>query len=99
MPSSSPERRRVVVAYDVADDARRARVATLLEDHGVRVQFSVFECLLRPREMQVLGARLRQVIDPSTDRVSLYALCRRCDDGVRRVGVPPADPGAGYRLL
>ena len=36
----------IVVAYDVADDRRRSHVVKLLEKVGVRINFSVFECLL-----------------------------------------------------
>jgi CRISPR-associated endonuclease Cas2 len=32
-----------VVAYDIADDQRRMRVASELEDFGTWVQYSVFE--------------------------------------------------------
>lgn len=32
-----------VFAYDIASDRLRARVAKMLEDHGIRVQDSVFE--------------------------------------------------------
>jgi len=35
-----------LIAYDVEDDKQRLRISNLLEDYGVRVQRSVFECKL-----------------------------------------------------
>lgn len=35
-----------VIAYDIPDDSRRDKVATLLVSYGERVQLSVFECWL-----------------------------------------------------
>ena len=35
-----------LLAYDITDHKRLARVARVCEDYGVRVQYSVFECRL-----------------------------------------------------
>ena len=34
-----------VVAYDIKEDRKRARVSKILEKYGIRVNFSVFECM------------------------------------------------------
>ena len=39
---SAEEPRRYLVAYDIADDNRRNRIAKKLESYGDRVQYSVF---------------------------------------------------------
>ena len=39
---SRNDARRYLVAYDVPDDRRRFRLATLLQSYGDRVQYSVF---------------------------------------------------------
>ena len=36
-----------VIAYDVTNDKRRRKVSELLEEWGVRVNFSVFECEIK----------------------------------------------------
>ena len=36
----------VIVAYDVKEDNRRARIAAVLSAYGFRLQKSVFECQL-----------------------------------------------------
>ena len=81
----------VAVAYDVADDRRRARVADILKDFGTRVQRSVFECHVTAEERRTLEERILRAIRPSRDLVRVYPLCRACRENVR--GFP--DPSAG----
>jgi CRISPR-associated protein Cas2 len=59
----------VLVSYDVStrDDAGRRRlrrVARLCEDHGQRVQNSVFECVVDSAQWVVLRASLVSEADP-----------------------------------
>ena len=74
----------IVVAYDVSDDHRRRRVAHILEDYGERVQYSVFDCLLAPKDLVRLERALSRVIEPNEDSVRFYRLCSPCAD---RIGV------------
>jgi CRISPR-associated protein Cas2 len=67
-----------VIAYDIADDRRRHRVSTFLEDHGWRVNYSVFECDLNPREFDQVQTHLARLINPREDRVLFYQLCEGC---------------------
>lgn len=68
----------VVIAYDIPDNRRRLRVMRLLQDHGQRVQKSVFECDLAPRHYAALRARLEALLHPREDNVRYYPLCRAC---------------------
>lgn len=64
-----------VVAYDIADDGRRERVATLLSAYGPRVQLSVFECEVPSKAKGIeLRRSLRNVIDPIEDQIRIYPL-------------------------
>ena len=63
-----------MIAFDVSDNRRRYRVVRALRDYGERVQKSVFECRLRPRERRALLARLNRLIDPQTDRLHVFNL-------------------------
>ena len=69
---------RWVVAYDVPDDRRRARLALVLEDFGDRMQYSVFEVLAEGEDLATLRERIAGVIDPREDKVRFYALCDAC---------------------
>lgn len=73
-----PLRQFVVVSYDIPDDRRRARICKLLKDYGRRVQYSVFECQLRPRDFKRLRERLKPLLEPKEDDVRFYRLCAAC---------------------
>ena len=79
-----------LIRYDVASDKRRTRVAARLEDHGVRVQFSVFEVEIAEPALSKLLGKLRDMIDGSTDSIRGYPLCQRCRGSVVVVGKGPA---------
>ena len=42
----------VVIAYDISEDRRRARVAAVLQAYGDRVQRSVFIATLEPDRLR-----------------------------------------------
>ena len=67
----------IVVSYDIADDRRRVRVASEMENFGRRVQYSVFECHLSEAQIRDLETRLQAIIDWDRDRVRYYRLCER----------------------
>lgn len=68
-----------LVAYDIADDTRRSRAAHALLDFGVRVQESVFECLIEDdARVKTLLERLRTVIAADEDSVRIVPVCASC---------------------
>lgn len=88
----------VLVAYDVPDDGRRARLHRRLKGLLTPVQRSVFEGEIHPRHGLV---RLRRIvlgrIDPAEDDVRIYVLCAGCRGSTILLGrarrVPdPRDP-------
>lgn len=68
----------IVVAYDVADDRRRSHVVKLLEKAGVRINFSVFECLLTDTQFTKLQKEISQKIKAKKDIVVYYPICIDC---------------------
>ena len=60
------------VTYDIPHDGRRVKVANTLKSFGERVQYSVFECWLEPRELAELQKRLEQRLDAAEDSVRIY---------------------------
>jgi CRISPR-associated protein Cas2 len=66
-----------LLAYDISDPKRLARVARVCEDFGVRVQYSVFECLLDEAEFTDFWLRLLSVIDEDEDRLVAYKIDAR----------------------
>ncbi len=59
----------MLVAYDVADDRRRAGVFKALMDSGDHVQYSVFVCELNARELEELKGRLGETVNRREDQV------------------------------
>ena len=67
-----------VVAYDITEPKRLARVAKVCEDYGVRVQYSVFECRLDEDEFTDFWLKLLEEIDDDEDRMVAYKIDARC---------------------
>ena len=86
---------RRLVCYDVTADARRRRVATLLESYGRRLQQSVFVCRLTALQERRLRDDLRALIDADADALAVLPLCARCAEGAFTAGTQldlTADP-------
>ena len=83
-----------VVSYDISDDKRRTHVCATLKNYGTRVQCSVFECELVPRQLTKLRAELERLIDAKEDGLRFYRLCKDCLAETSVVGSKPltADP-------
>ena len=81
----------ILVTYDVstanAEGRRRLRqVARACIAHGVRVQNSVFECLLDAAQFKLLQAQIREIIDQSEDSVRFYELGNQFRNKVIQIG-------------
>jgi CRISPR-associated protein Cas2 len=90
-----------VIAYDVADDDRRARLAHLLESRGLRVQWSVFEVVAAADGMATLlrEARAPDLFDPTTDSLRCYRVCAACQGQAIAFGVGPELVAPGRPLV
>lgn len=80
-----------VIAYDIANDRRRDKISTFLEDHGRRVNYSVFECELERDEFDQLHAQLAEMINARKDQVLFYRLCEGCRVHKTRLGAEVKD--------
>lgn len=68
----------IVLAYDIPDDRRRARLFKTLKRFGSPVQESVFEFHLNQSEILHLKRAVREVINDGQDQVRYYFLCPTC---------------------
>ncbi|MCW6038823.1 CRISPR-associated endonuclease Cas2 [Spirulina subsalsa FACHB-351] len=84
-----------VIAYDIPNDKRRKKVADLLEGYGVRVQYSVFECVLTPQQYGELSARLKRRMNMSEDNIRVYPVSSHTLTQVEiwGVGLPLTESG------
>ncbi len=67
----------VLIVYDIPDNKRRQKLATFLEGHGRRVQYSVFECFISLAEMKKLHEKVKRQVKPAEDNVRFYLDRRR----------------------
>lgn len=67
-----------LVCYDIRENRRLRRVHRILQGWGLRMQYSVFQCLLSHRERFRLTEVLRRVIDERVDDLRIYTLQPGC---------------------
>jgi CRISPR-associated protein Cas2 len=79
-----------LITYDIPIDKRRTKLAKLLEGHGQRVQYSVFECDMEDKQVTQLRRRLNRLLRPAEgDSLRIYKLCANCRAVVTIVGDGP----------
>ncbi len=76
-------------------------MARVLEGHGLRVQWSVFECRLNRTEMQAWRRRLLVLAEPGADRLRFYPRCGPCCKRISEQGLRAieTDGEGGYRVI
>ena len=76
----------MIVAYDIADEKRLARVAKVIKDYGIRVQKSIFELEIAPQTFTEMKARIEKEIVPEEDGVKYFPLCEKCAGTLEIIG-------------
>ena len=70
---------KMLAVYDICHPRRLNRVAKILKDYGIRVQYSKFEIDPAGRtEFESLQLRIDEEIEPTVDGVKFIPLCRKC---------------------
>ena len=82
----------VLITYDVNTETaagckRLRKVAKACEDYGVRVQNSVFECVVDPAIWDALKARLEDIYDPDQDSLRFYFLGANWEKRIEHLGI------------
>lgn len=81
----------VLITYDVQTSsiggAKRLRqVAKKCEQYGVRVQHSVFECIVDNAQLRQLEIDLGKIIDQDRDSIRIYRLGNNYKNKVTHIG-------------
>jgi len=81
----------VLVTYDVNTQSpdgkkRLRRVAKQCVNYGIRVQNSVFECVVDAAQMRILKKKLTEEIDESKDSLRFYFLGNNHQTKVEHIG-------------
>ncbi len=78
-----------LVCYDIVNNRRRNKVSKMLEAYGLRVQKSVFECVLDEKQHENLQKRLVKLLNKREDQIRFYPLSARCRGQIVVLGVQP----------
>jgi len=78
-----------VICYDITNDRRRTKIAKVLEGHGLRVQKSVFECVLNEKEYKSLQEKLAKLLHNKEDTMRFYPLPEGARAKVLTLGIQP----------
>lgn len=89
----------ILVAYDIPDDRRRARIAKALLRVGRRVQYSVF--LAERGTPAAIAASLGSLLDVGVDDVRVHPLCAACEARTLLLGwrARAGRPPEGFRVI
>lgn len=66
-----------LILYDIGEEKRLVKVASIMESYGYRVQKSVFEADAPEYVIKSLIQRIESVIDIETDFVLFFEICER----------------------
>jgi CRISPR-associated protein Cas2 len=75
-------------AYDIPDNRRRKAVSTKLEQFGIRIQRSVFQCAASAELAENLKNALLRLIDEKEDSLYIIPLCEKDFEKLERFGAP-----------
>ncbi len=67
-----------VLAYDIANDKRRQKIAKCCQAVAERVQYSVFEAYFSEAELKQLLKKTDKIMNPQEDSLRIYVLCEAC---------------------
>jgi len=88
----------IVVTYDIASDRRRRKISELLEEYGVRVNESVFECFIKSEKVKEMKAKVEKIANKKKDVVLFYFLCSSCMEKIEKLGNTSIEPKIVYMV-
>ncbi|KYC43943.1 CRISPR-associated protein Cas2 [Scytonema hofmannii PCC 7110] len=78
-----------LVCYDIVSDRRRNKISKILEGYGLRVQKSVFECVLDEKQYETLSKYLTRLVNKREDQVRFYPMSAHNRCKVAVMGTQP----------
>jgi len=88
-----------LLAYDIANPKRLAKVAKAMEAVAERVQDSVFEAWLNAVEVEKILKKVSKIMNEEEDSLRVYMLCAQCREKVRCVGLGKVTPAPGLVIV
>ncbi len=66
---------KILITYDIQNTKNRTKIATLLEAHGVRVNYSVFELEISQTKLNSLLKKLKE-LSSKDDSIRVYSFSK-----------------------
>lgn len=70
------------ISYDITDSKRRREVSKILENFGIRIQYSFFQCEMDQSQLEKLKNEILKIIHKREDSLRIYPLCQDCNKKV-----------------
>ncbi len=81
-----------IVSYDISSNKLRRKIAKELENYGIRVQYSVFECDLDSERYQEMYQKLIRLTNEIKDgSIRFYEVCSECRKRTHVIGIEKAN--------
>lgn len=75
------------ISYDIADPKRLKAVAKMLENYGLRIQKSFFQCEVSEKIKKNLVGDLLSIINENEDSLIVTPICSKCLNQVIPMGL------------
>lgn len=66
------------ISYDITNQKRLRKTAKILENFGIRIQFSFFECEMQKEQLEDLKTQLLKIMNQKEDSLLIYPICSDC---------------------
>lgn len=87
------------ISYDIADAGRLQKVAGILENYGIRIQYSFFECEMEKEKLDELKRKLLEILDKTEDSLKIYPICADCTRKTTSLGNGDISIPKNYEIL
>lgn len=77
-----------LVSYDIESDRLRKKISDTLENYGIRIQYSVFECEISEQRYKKMYRELMLLMEQFEDNgnIRFYYICKNCEPKSRVIG-------------
>lgn len=80
-----------LISYDISSNKIRNKVAKTLQDYGIRVQYSVFECRIDKKRYKELYHKLLKLTEEEEDvNIRFYHLDQKSEEKTEIIGAKNA---------
>ena len=88
-----------IFCYDITDNRRRNQISKALEQFGLRVQKSIFQCDISLEKAHEIKSTLLEIMIEKEDSLLFYPVCDDCLGKAHMMGERTLLQNASYEIL